>query len=704
MTEKIRIPIVVEGFGIVETQLDTVAKKLDQVGQSAKRTNESVGSSATSNAIRNASFQISDFVVQVQGGTAASRALGMQLPQLLAGFGTLGAVAGIVAGFAPQIIELFKSGDEAKPFTDAMKDLDTAIGDVATATKTFDMKPMYEEFNKANAKVRESIVELMRYKQALAEVAAGKAEASLSRQLGDMGAFGIMDKLAGAYGSDKASGIAKDLGIELSTAASLLGDIRTGTAESAILADKYALALAKGNDKGRQLAATLIEAAKGARDAASAQTAISEALGKMAKAGADGTIKVDKDKKHVETPLEKLKFEARAADAGIAPQTLKEIDALNEGLAKRNIGMTEYLRLAGVAMANDPVIAKNAKAVADQLKEEAQAQALLNDYRANNAVILERIEREAELAAMSDRQRLIAEAMYRAEDEARKLRERIIQQVKDEAAQKQALAGVEAELADQKIRVADAAARSFDQQRSFEFGWRKAFQAYQDNAGNAAKSAQEVFQQASSAMEDALTRFAMTGKISFSSLANSIIADIVRMQARAATSSIMGSLSGLLGNFFGGDSSSTGLASLPASVNGSFPANHSGGIVGTEATFYRSVPRAAFDNAPKYHTGGIASDEVPSILKRGEGVFTPAQMRALAPVGGNTPPVSVNVTVVGDAKVKQTERTDGRGGKIIDILIEQVEARLAGNISTGNGPVPAALQASYGINRTAGAY
>lgn len=701
MTEKIRIPIVVDGFGIVETQLDTVAKKLDQVGQSAKRTNESVGSSANSNAIRNASFQISDFVVQVQGGTAASRALAMQLPQLLAGFGTMGAVAGIVAGFAPQIIELFKSGEQVKPFADATKDLADAIGDVASSVAKFDMKGVYEEYNKATAAARIAIVEQIKFRQELLKTEESAARKSFGETLSDTGMPGLFSGRKSAT-----EVLAKDLGITLDAALKLqpaLNSLRDGTGDVKAVFEQFGTKLLSGNAQAIKLAKTMNDLAKSERDSAAASTALSEALTKMDKAGATGTIKVDKDKKHVETPLEKLQFEARAADAGIAPQTLKEIEALNEALAKRNIGMTEYLRLAGVAMANDTVIAKNAKAVADQLKEEAQAQALLNDYRANNAVILERIDREAELAAMSDRQRLIAEAMYRAEDEARKLRERIIQQVKDEAAQKQALAVVEAELADQKIRVADAAARSFDQQRTFEFGWRKAFQAYSDNASNAASSAQEVFQQASSAMEDALTRFAMTGKLSFSSLANSIIADIVRMQARAATSGIMGSLGNWVGSFFGNGSSSTGLASLPASVNSSFPANHSGGIVGTEATFYRSISRAAFDNAPKYHTGGIAGDEVPSILKRGEGVFTQAQMKALAPAGsgGN---VSVNVTVVGDAKVKQAERPDGRGGKIIDILIEQVEAKIAGNISTGNGPVPTALQSSYGLNRTAGAY
>lgn len=57
---------------------------------------------------------------------------------------------------------------------------------------------------------------------------------------------------------------------------------------------------------------------------------------------------------------------------------------------------------------------------------------------------------------------------------------------------------------------------------------------------------------------------------------------------------------------------------------------HSGGIVsGGEQTFTRSVPASIFKNAMKYHTGGLAGDEVPTILQKGEGVFTKGQMKAI---------------------------------------------------------------------------
>jgi hypothetical protein len=55
---------------------------------------------------------------------------------------------------------------------------------------------------------------------------------------------------------------------------------------------------------------------------------------------------------------------------------------------------------------------------------------------------------------------------------------------------------------------------------------------------------------------------------------------------------------------------------------------HSGGIVGSAPTFYRTVPDTVFASAPRLHDG-FAPDEYPAILRRGEGVFTPRQMDAL---------------------------------------------------------------------------
>lgn len=50
--------------------------------------------------VQNTAFQFQDLAVQIAGGTAASRALAQQMPQLLGGFGALGAVLGAVVAVA----------------------------------------------------------------------------------------------------------------------------------------------------------------------------------------------------------------------------------------------------------------------------------------------------------------------------------------------------------------------------------------------------------------------------------------------------------------------------------------------------------------------------------------------------------------------------------------------------------------------------
>jgi len=66
---------------------------------------------------------------------------------------------------------------------------------------------------------------------------------------------------------------------------------------------------------------------------------------------------------------------------------------------------------------------------------------------------------------------------------------------------------------------------------------------------------------------------------------------------------------------------------------------HSGGIVGLEGGARRYVHPAYFQRAPRLHAGGLAGDEVPTILRRGEGVFTPEQMRSM----GGAPNLKVEI-------------------------------------------------------------
>ena len=79
-------------------------------------------------AIQNTSFQLQDIIVQMEMGVPASRVLGQQLPQLLGGFGPLGAVIGVAVGallsFAPA---LFAASDPIDEVADSIKGLADAM-------------------------------------------------------------------------------------------------------------------------------------------------------------------------------------------------------------------------------------------------------------------------------------------------------------------------------------------------------------------------------------------------------------------------------------------------------------------------------------------------------------------------------------------------------------------------------------------------
>lgn len=98
----------------------------------------------------------------------------------------------------------------------------------------------------------------------------------------------------------------------------------------------------------------------------------------------------------------------------------------------------------------------------------------------------------------------------------------------------------------------ELAKQIYEQQRSFEYGWRDAFQNYEDEATNAAKAAERIFQTTTKGMEDAIVNFVKTGKFEFKSLVATILEELLRSQIRQLIASTFGAIggSGGGGNFF----------------------------------------------------------------------------------------------------------------------------------------------------------
>jgi hypothetical protein len=117
LTERrVSVRLAAVGGQAVKNELREIGRDGAQAFQQLERS-----SGAGRASIQNFAFQVQDFAVQVAGGTAASRALAQQLPQLLGGFGVLGAVVGAaVAVLVPLGASLFTAVEGTSKLVEEM--------------------------------------------------------------------------------------------------------------------------------------------------------------------------------------------------------------------------------------------------------------------------------------------------------------------------------------------------------------------------------------------------------------------------------------------------------------------------------------------------------------------------------------------------------------------------------------------------------
>lgn len=87
-----------------------------------------------------------------------------------------------------------------------------------------------------------------------------------------------------------------------------------------------------------------------------------------------------------------------------------------------------------------------------------------------------------------------------------------------------------------------------DAQRTFSYGWSKAFEDYKDNALNAASQAAQTFQLFSKTMEDAIDNFVFAGGKSFKDFADNVIKQLIAIQLKKQALQIFDQGSAAVGN------------------------------------------------------------------------------------------------------------------------------------------------------------
>jgi lambda family phage tail tape measure protein len=193
-------------------------------------------------------------------------------------------------------------------------------------------------------------------------------------------------------------------------------------------------------------------------------------------------------------------------------------------------------------------IDKEAQAEAKKAKEAAKRQ---QEFYEKELLITqakgERLQKENELAFVSENERKLQLELFDIEQKRKQLT--LGDQFGRRMTEDQANKWAEAE----KAR-AQEAYQIGESQRSFEFGWKKAFASYTDSATNAARMGEQAFVSVTQNLETALDNFVQTGKLSFSDLARSIISDLIKIQLRAQATSLFKSsgIGGFFSGLFGG--------------------------------------------------------------------------------------------------------------------------------------------------------
>lgn len=231
-------------------------------------------------------------------------------------------------------------------------------------------------------------------------------------------------------------------------------------------------------------------------------------------------------------------------------------------------------------------------------------------------------------------------------------------------------------LSDALIAYDEGVAARLASESRWENGATRAWKNYAANAANVAEHTANLFTKAFQGMEDAIVNFAMTGKLSFSDMAKSIIADLIRIQARQAIVGMAGSLFGqggplaAAGKFFGfasGGYTGDGGKYEPAGIV------HKGEYV-INAAATKRLGLGYLNSLNGYANGGLVG---------GGG--------AAAPVGG-----VMKVEIINNGEPMRVQSSGIEAG-ILKVVVEQAVQHsvgaVAGQLASDSGQIGQAMRA-----------
>lgn len=513
----IKIGISTEGAQKAKTDLNSVkdaGERLVSTNEKVETSNSKVNASyrGMGGNIRNASYQLQDFLVQVQGGTSITTSLSQQLPQLLSGFGLIGVVAGVAAaglGIIITNLDLFatkldKATKVQKTANDELRKTVDIFDQFSESTKLITTKSAnYVEewviaFRKANAEAKQGLLERLELQTALAEIAAQEARQAYANLLVKRGLLG-QEGIPGAelfqnQGKDSAMMTAEQQVRQREEFLQRLQKLMSGDFSGAM----------QGGEKQESINISL-------------QQRI-EALQAEAK-----YIGVSNAERERGVMLAELEAQARRAGLGLDQQQVK--------------------------LLSDLIVARDAARSTEKLLEYTNQQ-----------------EKQIELLKLEGQAVSMTALQYKQLVDERKLEAQL---VKDTMGMQPAQAEAYKENARLFLVQTQALERTNDaQKKTFGYGAMAAVRSYGESLQDMGKEVGGAITNAFKGMEDAFVKFTMTGKFQFKDMANAILADMARIATRQMLIQPLGAALSIPGFADGGIMSSAGEMPLKKYASG----------------------------------------------------------------------------------------------------------------------------------------
>ncbi|MBH1600308.1 phage tail tape measure protein [Stenotrophomonas maltophilia] len=386
----------------------------------------------------------------------------------------------------------------------------------------------------------------------------------------------------------------------------------------------------------------------------------------------------DADARSLEGQISFLRAQNAAGKEGITvKRQLGELEAKlvkvrTEGAAKLQVLATEEERAT-----------KTRKAAIDAYTDALEA---------SNVALRRHLETRVAQVGMGDREYEIQQRINDAyDDQAEKLRQLTLQRNADQIDDStfdEEKAILLAKTLDRVQAVRDGYAELQSAEGNWLLGAASSWENYRQQAANAAQQMGGVVGSVFSGLEDVWVKFTQSGKVSFSDMTRSILADLAKIALRQA---VMG-----IANGFGGGSGHTG--NVGSLFSGSWGFS-SGGYTGDGGMYEPAgvvhKGEVVWSQADIARAGGLGVVEA---MRRGLRGYAEGGVVAGRGAASAHAPGAVNVRVMNaPAGTTASASRTGNGGLEIEVLLGQLDQAIGGRIAGGTGSTYSAIKDRFGL-------